>query len=129
MSYKKIPEIPRSDRTYWSPEKGGRIRQMIGGQWVKKFAYSPFTAKARKQYTFYADVELLKEIESPPGSGKVKKSLSLHINVGTYLEFRDMVLSGEARSRIQEIIDFGGVEGQEIVGVSFWRGREVNIER
>jgi len=129
MSYKKIPEIPRSERTYWSPETGGRTRQMLGGQWVKKFAYSPFTAKAHKEYTFYADVELLKEIESPPGSGKTKKRLSVHVHVGTYLDFRDMVLSGEAYTRIQEIIDFGGVEGQEIVGVSYWRGKEVNVER
>lgn len=122
MSYKKIPEIPRSEKTYWSPERGGRIRQRIGGKWVDKFAYSPFTAKAREIYTFYADVEMAQEIESPPESGRKKKFITVPICRGcTYLEFRDKVLSGEAMDDIIFVTETSG--GGSVVDVTYWRNR------
>ena len=121
MAYRKIPEIPRAGRTYWSEEKGGRTRQFIG-YWVRKYAYSPFTAKPKKSYTFYADVLMRKEIESPPESKKYVKNVTFQAFIGTYLEFRDAVLSSEVYTRLSEIVTLLG--GVEIVTVSFWRTRE-----
>ena len=122
MSYKRILEIPRAERTYWSPEAGGRTRQKVGGKWVRKFMFSPYTAKARKEYTFYADIVMLKELESPPGSGKKIKAFTVLAIVGTFLEFRNSVLSSEMTERLNAIV--GAMGGGEIISVGYWRGRE-----
>ena len=124
MSYKTLPQIPRAERTYWSPERGGRVWQTMAGTRVRKFSYSPFTAKAREEYTFYADVEMEKEIESPPGSGAKRKFWTIPINTGTYLDFRNMVLSGEAEERVREIAEVSG--GGDIVSLGYWRNRGVH---
>jgi len=124
MSYKVLPEIPRAERTYWSPERGGRIWQVIAGTRVRKFSYSPFTAKAREEYTFYADVEMEKEIESPPGSGKKRKFWTIPVLTGTYLEFRENVLSGEAEHRITEIAEVSG--GGEVLSIEYWRNKGIH---
>ena len=121
MSYKKIEEIQRAARTEWSAERGGRTRQKVAGTWVRKYAFSPYTARARREYTFYADVEMLQEIESPPGSGRKRKFLTIPAHVGTFLGLRDAVLSGEVMERIRGIVELSG--GVEIVGVEFWRNR------
>ena len=121
MSYRRIDEIPRAERTYWTPERGGRTWQAVAGKRVKKFSYSPFTAKAYQEYTFYADVEMEVEIESPPDSGKKRKHFTFPAYVGTYLEFRDAVMSGEVMDRLEEIVITSG--GGSIVSVGFWRNR------
>jgi len=126
MGYKKIPEIGRAERTYWSPERGGRTWQTVAGTRVKKFSYSPFTAKAYQEYTFYADVEMEVEIESPPNSGKKRKHFTFPAYVGTYLEFRDAVLSGEIMERLEEIVLTSG--GGSIIRVDFWRNRGAKSE-
>jgi hypothetical protein len=121
MSYPKIPEIPRAERTYWSAERGGRVWQYVGGKKVKKFTYSPFTAKPKTTYTFYADITMEKEIESPPNSGKKRKSFTIPILTGTYLEFRDEVLSSNAMTRMEEVVVSAG--GGSIVSVGYWRNK------
>jgi hypothetical protein len=121
MSYPKLVGIPKAERTIWSPERGGRTWQRVAGKRVPKFSYSPFTAKARKEYTFYADVELKVEIESPPNSGKKMKYATVVLTTGTYLEFRDFVLSGEAAQRVKDVVGVYG--GEEITGASYWRNR------
>jgi len=127
MSYKRISEIPRAERTYWTPERGGRIWQVIGGVRVKKFSFSPFTAKPRKHYTFYADVEMELEVESPPKSGKKRKHFTLPVWTGTYLEFRSAVLSGEVMEKVASITEISG--GGNIVRLEYWRNRGVFLER
>jgi hypothetical protein len=121
MGYKKIAEISRSERTVWSPERGGRKWQIIGKSRVKKFAFSPYTAKAQQRYTFYADIEMEIEIESPPKSGKKRKNFTVIAFVGTFLEFRDDLLSGEGLQRLVDIVE--SVGGGSIVDVSYWRNR------
>ena len=124
MSYKVLPEIPRAERTYWSPERGGRVWQILMGTKVRKFSFSPNTAKAYEEYTFYADVEMEKEIESPPGSGKKRKHWTIPVYTGTYLDFRDNVLSGEAEERIMEIAEVSG--GGEVLELGYWRNRGIH---
>ena len=127
MSYKVIPEIPKAERLTWSSERGGRTRQRVGGKWVRKFSYSPFTAKAYEEYSFYADIVTTQEIESPPDSGKKKKNITILAHVGTYLEFRDAVKSGEVRERLDALVEVSG--GGEIESISYWRNRgEARIE-
>ena len=121
MSYRLLPEIQRAERTRWSPERGGRIWQTVGGNKVKKFSYSPYTAKAYKRYTFYADVVFEKEIESPPSSGKKQNYSTIIANVGTFLEFREEVLSGRCIERLQSIIE--SIGGGDILGVGYWRNK------
>lgn len=118
MSYKPIAEIPRAARTFWSPERGGRTRQFIG-HWVKKFAFSPFTAKSRTNYTFYADVLMEEEIESPPGSGTRIRNATIEVVTGTYLKFRDMIRSGEAWEKLNTIVEVMG--GSAVVSATYWR--------
>lgn len=118
MSYKKIDQIPRAEKTYWSPERGGRKWQKVAGKRVPKFSYSPFTAKAYKEYTFYADVEVRSEVEY---AGKKIKHATVVVMTGTYLEFRDFVVSGEAEQRVMEVIKVYGIE--DVVGIGYWRNR------
>ncbi len=120
MSYKVIPEIPRSRKTLWSPGRGGRLYQYIGSNKVPKFSFSPYTAKANKIYTFYADVELSKEIESPPNSGKMRKFLTMTAYVGTFVDFRKDTLSGEVMERISSLAESMGAE---ITSVEYWRNK------
>jgi hypothetical protein len=122
MSYKKILQIPRAERTFWSAERGGRTRQSIGGKWVSKYSYSPYTAKSGLNYTFYADIEMEKEIESPPESGTKRKFFTVPAFVGTFVEFRKDVLSGENMKRLEEIVV--GVGGGNLVSVGYWRNKE-----
>lgn len=124
MGYKKIPEIPRSERTYWSPEAGGRTRQRVAGKWVAKFAYSPYTAKAYKTYTFYADIKLKKEVESL-ASKKRFQTMTIRASVDTFIEFKKGVFSGEVQTRLDEIV---GLVSGEIESISYWRGREERSE-
>lgn len=121
MSYRKIPEIPRAERTYWSPERGGRLYQMVGGKRVRKFSYSPYTAKAYREYTFYADVEMEKEIESPPESGKMKKTMTFIASVGTFIEFKREVILSETGHRLVELV--ASVGGGDVISVTYWRNR------
>ena len=121
MSYKKIPQIERAERTFWSPERGGRVWQIVGDKRVKKFSFSPYTAKARQNYTFYADIEMEKEIESPPDSGKVRKFFTVLAYVGTFIEFKQEVLSGETYDRLTSLVESAG--GGSIVSVSYWRNK------
>jgi len=121
MSYKKDSRIPKSQRLEWSPERGGKVRQKVGKSWVKKYSFSPFTAKAHLSYSFYADVEVLKVIESP--AGVETKVITVPVYAGTYREFRDSVASGEALDRITEIVIQSGGEG--VVDYGFWRTREL----
>jgi hypothetical protein len=95
---------------------------MVGGHKVKKFAFSPFTAKAKQAYTFYADVVLKVGIESPPGSGKQRRDITVIAHVGTYIEFRDAVLSGEIGERVAAIVTAMG--GGEIESVAYWRNNK-----
>lgn len=124
MGYRKISEMPRAGRTFWTPETGGRTRQYIG-HWIPKYSFSPFTAKARIRYAFYADVLMLQEVESPPGSGKKTRSLTIHLMDGTYLAFRDYTLSSEAMSRISEIVEVYG--GESVTSVGYWRSKELVV--
>ena len=122
MGYKKLPEIPRAERTYWSPERGGRLWQKVAGSRVKKYSYSPYTAKARERYTFYADIEMVEEIESPSSvAGKPAfkfKNFAMPAMVGTFLEFREAVRSGEVAEKI-EIVS----RGNAIKSIGYWRNR------
>jgi len=124
MGYKKILDIPKAGRLEWSPEKGGRTRQKVAGSWVRKFSFSPYTAKAREVYSFYADIETIKEIESPTGlkGEPVKRRyVTILAYVGTFLEFRDAVLSGEVDERLQALVESQG--GGGIADVGYWRNR------
>lgn len=119
MSYKPIDEIPKSEKALH-----GRKYQTIGGKRVQKYAYSPFTAKARKRYTFYVDVKMRKPISSPTGKGGAPRDVqwvTIPATVGTYLEFRDELLSGQTMQRVHEIVFNMGGEGIEEWG--FWRNR------
>ena len=118
MSYRKIDQIPKAERLVWTPERGGRTRQKVAGTWVSKFSYSPFTAKSRKEYTFYADVEIRTEVEY---AGKKLKHATVVLITGTYLEFRDFVVSGEAGQRIMDVVGVYGVE--EVTNVAYWRNK------
>ena len=120
MSYKKQESIPRSKRTFWSPEKGGRSRQKIGDNWVKKFAFSPYTAKAGKTYSFYADIEMEQEIESPPGSGKKTKAFTMEVTTDTFQAFRDQVESGEFEEKAQLVVEH---MGGKIKRMEYWRNK------
>ena len=120
MSYPSSLEIPRASRTFWSKERGGRTRAFIG-HWVSKFAFSPFTAKAYTNYTFYADALMKEEIESPPGSGTKIRNITIEIVTGTYLKFRDMVLSGEAWKKMNELVEARG--GVSVESATYWRTR------
>ena len=115
MSYPKLEFIPKSKRCV------GRKFQDIGGKKVAKFAFSPFTAKSEQRYTFYADVEMEIAIDSPPGSGKKRKFLSTPVVVGTYLEFRDQVVSGEVMEKINVLVT--QLHGGSVVSVSYWRNK------
>lgn len=126
MSYKKIAKIPRAERTVWTPERGGRVWQTVGKARVKKFSFSPYTAKAYQRYTFYADIEMEIEIESPPKSGKKQKNFTVIAFVGTFLEFRNDLLSGEGYQRLADIVE--SVRGGSIVSVSYWRNRGEKTE-
>lgn len=121
MSYKKIPEISRAERTYWTEERGGRTRQRVAGSWVRKFSYSPYTAKAREEYSFYADVVTTKEIESPPDSGKKKKHVTLLAYVGTFIDFKRAMLSSEVMTHLSDLVEVSG--GGEIEEIGFWRNK------
>jgi hypothetical protein len=127
VGYRKLPEIPRAERTKWSPERGGRNWQLLGKTKVKKYSFSPFTAKPRTRYTFYADIEMLVEIESPPGSGQKRKFFTVPATVGTYLEFRDEVLSGEIREKLEMLV--AGIGGGQIVSVGYWRNSGLKGEQ
>jgi len=130
MSYKVIPEIPRAERTYWTPERGGRTWQVVGGKRVHKFSYSPFTAKAYQEYTFYADVEMEIEVEyeakDPSKASKKFKKFTVPAYVGTYLQFRDAALSGEVMERLSSMVDIYG--GGSVLNVGFWRNRGMKSE-
>lgn len=121
MSYKHIPEIQRAGRTFWSPERGGRTKQFIG-HWVTKYSFSPFTARAYKNYTFFADVLMEQDIESPPGSGTKIRNVTIEVITSTYLKFRDMVVDGRAAARLNEIVEAMG--GGSVISATFWRTRE-----
>lgn len=121
MSYKRIPEIPRAERTYWSSEAGGRTRQRVGGKWVRKFSFSPYTAEPRERYTFYADIEMVKELVYEGMKGKPPfrvKHFVMPAYVGTFREFKEEVLSGRVAERISFVS-----HGEAIKSVSYWRNR------
>lgn len=110
MSYQKLDFIPKSAKAY------GRLYQMVGGKQVKKFAFSPFTAKPRKKYTFYADIELEAAIEY---EGKEPiQTVTMQVQFGTFLVFRDAVISGEVNEKISAVV---GLKGGLVKSVSFWR--------
>jgi len=94
---------------------------MVGNVRVPKYSYSPYTAKPYERYTFYADVEMEKEIESPPGSGTMRKFVTILATVDTFIEFKKDVLSGDIYDRIVEIVESMG--GVNITGISYWRNR------
>ena len=125
MSYKKIAEIPKAEKLTWTPERGGRTRQKIGGEWVPKYAYSPFTAKPRELYAWYADIEMEKEIESPPGSGKKIKHFTMEVFRGTYLGFKEEVLSGMTEDKMAAVVDAAG--GGAVMSYGYWRNRGVDV--
>ena len=121
MGYKVIPQIQKSERTIWSPERGGRVWQMVGGKKVKKFAFSPYTAKAYTGYTFYADIEMEKEIESPPDSGVMRKTFTVPAFTGTFIDFRREVIAGETYDRLTDLVE--SVGGGRVIGVTYWRNK------
>jgi hypothetical protein len=114
MAYPKIIGVEKTERA-----RVGRKWQYIGGAQVPKYAYSPYTAKAHEQYSFYADVVMRAIIESPP---RVKtQQITVFVTVGTFLSFRSMVQSGEAYARVEEIVVAKGGEG--IVSLGYWRNK------
>jgi len=119
MSYKPIPDIPKSKKAMT-----GRKFQRIGSNKVKKYAFSPFTAKPKQRYTFYADVEMVRSISSPSGKDGEPhevKWVTIPAWTGTYLEFRDQIEVGNVQARLQEIVENMGGEG--ILQVGYWRNR------
>ena len=116
MGYKKLEFIPRSPY-----RKQGRLWQQVGGERVKKFAFSPYTAKPRTVYNFYADIEMVKPLEY---FNKLEstKFFTMPVATDTFLSFRDQVTSGEFQERVQAVIDAHG--GGEIKNMSYWRSRE-----
>jgi len=120
MGHKKLEAVPRSKRTEWSPERGGRTWQYIGDRKVPKFAFSPYTAKPRKTYSFYADVEMAQETEYP-GSTK-SRFFTMEVTTDTFLKFRDKVLRGEAYENASLVVEGRG--GGSIKNISYWRAKE-----
>jgi hypothetical protein len=119
MSYKKIAAIPKSAKAL-----KGRKFQYIGEKKVKKYAFSPYTAKPGVKYTFYAEVKLRKPVSSPSGNDKEPRKIewaTIPVHVGTFIEFRDWVELGEVQAHIEEIVMNMGGEGVEEVG--YWRNR------
>lgn len=116
MSYKKLDAIPRSPYRV-----KGRLWQTAGGKRVRKFAFSPYTAKPYKDYTFYADIEMVKPLEYFNKLEKTKY-FSMPVTTDTFLGFREQVNSGEFQERVQAVINAHG--GGEIKGMSYWRSRE-----
>jgi hypothetical protein len=122
MSYKKREDIPRAKRTLWSPERGGRTWQRVADKKVQKFSFSPYTAKAHTDYSFYADIEMEQEIESPPGSGKKTKFFTMPVATDTFLGFREQIENGEFAERAGLIVEHMG--GGRVKSVEYWRSRE-----
>lgn len=124
MSYKVIAEIKRSVKTDWSKERGGRKYQYIGNKKVPKYAYSPFTSKAKTDYTFYADITV-KGSKYPQATADQDQAekigyFTVPVYVGTYIGFRDSILSGEVQEKVEAIASVGG---GEIIDVSYWRNK------
>jgi hypothetical protein len=117
MSYHKEVEIPKSTRAK------GRKYQQVGGKQVRKYAFSPYTAKPYINYGWYADVEALIQTRSDPKdpTAWVVRTTMTSVAYGTYLEFRDAVRSGEINEKIQALM---GLKHAEIRSISYWRGRD-----
>lgn len=104
-------EFPKCERA-----RRGRKWQYIGKQKVKKYSYSPWTAKARIRYTFFADIVLTKPIYPE----KIEtKYITVELMTGEVKEFRQFCRSGEVFDRIASVVEAKGGEVSMIEG--FWR--------
>jgi len=122
---KKREDVPKASRLTWSPERGGRTRQKVADKWVPKYAFSPYTAKAGKDYTWYVDIEMEKEAESPQGKGKAPvkfKNITMEVWYGTYNSFIEGLDSGEVMEKMAaQVSEYGG---GSVLDYGFWRSRE-----
>ncbi len=117
MAYKKLPGVMVAKRA-----RKGRLYQQIGDERVKKYAFSPYTAKPGKIYTFFADVELVEPIGSP-GSKIRTKFVTVKIIQGRFLDFRDDLRSGSTYETIKTNLE--RESGATIQDVVFWRAAEI----
>ena len=104
--------FPKSERA-----RRGRKWQEIGKQIVKKYAYSPWTAKTGAEYTFYADVVLLFKIESPPGV--FTDRITVELMTGIIREFKLACRTGEIAERINTMVEVRGGILSYVEG--YWR--------
>ena len=109
---KYTQEFPKSERA-----RKGRKWQKIGEQVVKKFAYSPWTAKTGEQYTFYADVVLLYVLY--PDKDNATDRITVDLMTGTLREFKFACRTGEVDKRIRVMVEGRGGELSYVEG--YWR--------
>jgi len=104
--------FPKSERA-----RRGRKWQYIGEQQVKKFAYSPWTAKTGEPYTFYADVVLLYVLY--PEKEEATDRITIDLMTGTLREFKLACRTGEVAKRIETLVEGRGGELSYVEG--YWR--------
>jgi hypothetical protein len=99
------------------------ISNVIGGQHVGKYAYSPHTAGRGKNkdltYDWYADTTLVEAINSE-GSETVTKHISVFLMSETKQNFYYYLQDGTVEERIMEVIQAWGGDLQSVDG--YWRG-------
>lgn len=112
MSHQHIEGVNKS------PRAKGRLYNYIGGKRVKKYIYSPYTAKKNKGYTFYADVKFVKDIAWHTHQAP-SHWLTIPVYVGDFNGFREAIESGEVSAKIE----IEG-KGEPIVQVTYWRNNK-----
>lgn len=117
MGYRHIDGLDKSDRAR-------RRRQEVGGNVVRRYAWSPYTACPKVQYDWYADITFAQPIKSPPDSDveaeqRMVKGMTIYLMTGTFLAFRDAYVSGEIYDRIKEVVEARGAELGSVDG--YWR--------
>jgi len=96
---------------------------VIGGQHVGKFAYSPRTAGRGKDknltYDWYADVTLIEAITSE-GSETVTKHITVFLASESKQNFHFYLRDGTIEARIIEVVQAWGGDLESVDG--YWRG-------
>jgi len=97
--------------------------QTLGGKEYDRFAFSPYTAEARKHYNFFLDVELEEEIMS---QDRQTKEVTLDLSEYTGSGFKKALRSGEIEDKIQRQ---SAAEGWTIARrYGYWRNRTAELE-
>lgn len=103
MKVNYIKQYPKSERA-----RVGRKFQHIGAQKVKKYAFSPYTAKKGVVCRFFCDLTIAEPMESPKGVKTTE--LTIPLEEYTLRGFKRALKTGEVRRTIdRHLADYNAV--------------------